>query len=104
MSMIPIWRRFPPPGSWIEHAACRHTDHAEQFDAPGSDCRETTQQRHQRVRSALAYCRKCPVAGECLSYAMTYRLTGVWGGRYLDTKHARPQHELPTGSASGGCL
>jgi WhiB family transcriptional regulator, redox-sensing transcriptional regulator len=67
-----ILRMDPEPvidrvGSWLEAAACRDRDTDDWFE--GDDL------------GARVVCRSCPVASECLDYAISERLTdGVWGG------------------------
>lgn len=64
----------PPPDhqplEWMERAACRALEPGEFFPSDGSGVAEA-----QRV------CARCPVAAECLEYALEYRIEhGVWGG------------------------
>lgn len=39
------------------------------------------EKRGANSREALAVCRKCEVAEECLAYALLYEKHGVWGGK-----------------------
>ena len=58
------------PSEWMRQAACRGMD-AEVF-FPSTD---------QRVRAALAVCRRCPVRAPCLAYALgDPELVGIWAG------------------------
>ena len=45
------------------------------------------------VELARHYCPRCPLALDCLSFAMTSRQEGVWGGAtpHLRTKHGGPR-------------
>lgn len=75
-------RNSPPPlGVWRLQAACRaRTDTAwlEQFfPPPGS-----------RAFDAKRVCATCPVAAECLDYALRWPQDGVWGGT---TAHQRTE-------------
>lgn len=59
-----------PERGWQERAACRNTDPAVFFPLRGED-----------AAAAKAICAGCPVAEECLAYALTaYERHGVWGG------------------------
>lgn len=58
--------------SWREVAACRGAAQVDFFCDP-SDRRATS--------AARALCAGCPVAGECLSWAIeTNQQEGIWGG------------------------
>lgn len=59
-------------GEWREHALCRGMDpdkfHPERW-------------AQQKVRDAKAVCAKCPVATDCLEYALkNAEKIGIWGG------------------------
>ena len=59
---------------WMEAAVCASVD-PELFQqsrdtSPGVD----------HSRTAKKICMKCPVVGECLSHALKYWESGVWGG------------------------
>ena len=57
-------------GEWEDRALCRMVD-ADIFFAHGA-----TQEYRAKV-----VCKTCPVRGECLAYALRYRVEhGVWGG------------------------
>lgn len=83
----------PPPLAdtrWMAAAACRGADTALFFPSPGTG---------QGARSAVAVadakaiCAGCPVAGECLDYAIaTDQRFGVWGG--LTTHERRPGRRI----------
>ncbi|MXZ67494.1 MAG: WhiB family transcriptional regulator [Acidimicrobiia bacterium] len=64
----------PPVGgsSWRDQAACRTTDPGVFFPDPGDVV---------GVERARQVCDGCPVATECLSYAVgTNQTEGIWGG------------------------
>lgn len=63
---------FAPSESWMQQAACRESD-PELFFANGV-------YRHH-LQAAKAVCRACPVANQCLTYALQHNEPwGVWGG------------------------
>lgn len=54
---------------WMDHAACGHRPDLNYFPANG------------RLGPTRKVCDGCPVAIECLTYAVTNRIDcGVWGG------------------------
>ena len=64
----------PPPDhrplEWMVHARCRELAPETFFPSDGSG-----------VADAQRVCATCPVAAECLEYALEYRIEhGVWGG------------------------
>jgi len=64
----------PPPDhrplEWMLRARCREFDPGTFFPSDGSG-----------VAEAQEICATCPVASECLEYALEYRIEhGVWGG------------------------
>lgn len=60
---------------WFDHAACRHYDPELFF--PDSDIRPARAQ----VEAAKKVCRRCPVRGTCLSWALDHgQEAGIWGG------------------------
>src|SRR5690554_6899610 len=71
---------FTPPQTsagddWCHRAACRDED-PELFFPTGTDGPALAQ-----VEQAKAVCRRCPVTGECLRWALdTGQDHGVWGG------------------------
>lgn len=58
------------PAAWSAMAACRGADPKLFFPAP----------RCPPSDEARAYCAQCPVSDECLEYAVSLRLAGIWGG------------------------
>lgn len=57
------------PRDWAQHAACVDADPEWFFaDQPADQAR------------ALEYCRRCPVAVECLQEGVRSRSDGIWGG------------------------
>jgi WhiB family redox-sensing transcriptional regulator len=58
------------PQPWADEALCAQTDPELFFPEKGGS-----------VREAIATCRACPVAAECLDYALANNERfGVWGG------------------------
>jgi WhiB family transcriptional regulator, redox-sensing transcriptional regulator len=56
--------------AWMPHGLCRELDPAVFFPSTGTG-----------VVQAQRICRRCPVAGDCLEYALTFGIEhGVWGG------------------------
>ena len=61
---------------WRALAACRSVD-ANLFFPTGS-----TGSALAQLHTAKAFCRSCPVQGECLEFALqTNQEDGVWGGK-----------------------
>ncbi len=63
---------MPPytPLAWFARAACASTDPDAYFPAKGA-----------QVKAAKAVCGRCPVAADCLDYALaTGQKHGIWGG------------------------
>jgi WhiB family redox-sensing transcriptional regulator len=61
--------------NWREQAACRHED-PDLFFPIGTTGPALVQQEQ-----AKAVCRRCPVQGQCLEWALdTGQTIGVWGG------------------------
>lgn len=57
-------------GTWREAALCAQTDPEAFYPDKGGSTRE-----------ALAVCRRCPVQGPCLEYALVHdERFGIWGG------------------------
>jgi WhiB family redox-sensing transcriptional regulator len=60
----------PPPGRWVEHAACKGTDLDDWFPVRGGS-----------LTALRAICAACPVIDRCRTYALAHpSLIGVWGG------------------------
>jgi WhiB family redox-sensing transcriptional regulator len=59
----------PPPGPWVEHAACRGDGHHRWFPEHG-----------RGMTTLRAVCAACPVRRPCLEYALKHVDHGVWGG------------------------
>ncbi len=58
--------------SWRESAACRRAEGVDFFCDPSD---------RVALSTARALCAGCPVAGECLTWAIeTNQLEGIWGG------------------------
>lgn len=65
---------LPTPLPWMEDANCANSDPVLFF------AEDSTADGRQRTRLALAICRTCPVAAECLAYALeTDSRHGIWG-------------------------
>lgn len=65
------------PEAWVTDAACAQADPDAFF--PKSGDLET-------VRAAKRICASCPVAAQCLDYAIrTHPTAGIWGG--VGVKH-----------------
>lgn len=73
--------------TWMKRAICN--GEAPQVFFPAYDAPSST-------ASAKAICKNCPVAGECLDWALKYDEDGVWGGtseadrRALKRRKSRP--------------
>jgi WhiB family transcriptional regulator, redox-sensing transcriptional regulator len=60
---------------WLDHAACRGADPELFF--PATD----TSAARAQVEAAKKVCRRCPVRGICLSWAVdSEQEAGIWGG------------------------
>lgn len=57
---------------WYQQAKCRLVDPAIFF--PDKHANAHT------IKSAKQVCARCPVISECLAYALTADVEGVWGG------------------------
>lgn len=65
--------------AWRADAVCRQVDHELFFPEHG-----------QHAGNALKVCRRCPVAKQCLDYALDNLHDGIWGGLIpLDRKYYR---------------
>jgi WhiB family transcriptional regulator, redox-sensing transcriptional regulator len=61
---------FPDDYGWMLRAKCRGVNPSEFFPSDGVG-----------VEFAQRICGNCPVRGECLEYALKFRIEhGVWGG------------------------
>lgn len=77
------------PGEWTAQAACIGVDPDLFFPVRGGD-----------VSAAKRVCAMCPVAAECLAYAMdTHQCYGVWGGR-SERERRRMRRTVRLGVAS----
>ena len=70
----PIGRLFESP-EWMEDGLCAQADPDAWFPEPGGN-----------PEGAKSICRTCPVARECLEYALRNKEHGVWGAT---TEHER---------------
>ena len=69
------------PRQWVFRGACRGAD-PELFFADNGDGHGYGRilDSDPRVQEAKAYCRRCPVANQCLFAAIRDEEHGVWGG------------------------
>jgi WhiB family transcriptional regulator, redox-sensing transcriptional regulator len=66
---------LPAPQTWQEEASCRDLD-PEMFFIEAH-----TAETRQDKAAAIAVCNACPVAAECLAYALEHdERYGIWGG------------------------
>lgn len=66
---------LPPPGEWMDQAACKDSD-PDLFFTEGNTARHYRDQRHARL-----ICAVCPVSAECLAAALEHdERFGIWGG------------------------
>jgi WhiB family redox-sensing transcriptional regulator len=65
--------------AWHRRAACRGMDVATFFPKE----RRSTQDARQ-------ICAGCPVRTDCLAYARSHGVEGIWGGRRFDGRAAAP--------------
>lgn len=80
------WAAFFERPSWHDQAACRGVD-TEQFFPDVGDVPAT----------ARLVCGRCPVAAECLSYALSDpALSGVWAGTSARQRKRLRQSALST--------
>ena len=79
----------PAPGSWCRSARCRGVSPAVFFVTHGSS-----------VDQARAICSRCPVAADCLEYALAWpQLLGVWAATTVE--QTRGFSSAPNCSAAG---
>lgn len=67
---------------WRKSAVCKETVYRPEFD--------------KSPKRAKAVCRICPVASDCLKYALVHNEQGVWGGTTEEDREAmnRDQPEI----------
>ena len=70
-------RKAPPIGHWSDKAACRHAEDPDIFHPPGDG---------QPGLEAIETCASCPVAAECLDYAVGAIVHGYWAGTTRDER------------------
>jgi WhiB family redox-sensing transcriptional regulator len=76
--------------TWRDRAACR-TEDPELFFPVG-----TAGPALDQLIRAKSVCHRCPVAGECLAWALdTDQRTGVWGGLSEDERYQLQQRNRP---------
>jgi WhiB family redox-sensing transcriptional regulator len=76
--------------NWRTRAECWGADPS-LFDGRGikGEDPEPSEGFALRTRAALTYCRACPVARQCLDYANTHHVIGVWGNRVFTENQRR---------------
>jgi WhiB family redox-sensing transcriptional regulator len=80
---------------WRARAICRDED-PELFFPVGTDGPALLQ-----IAEAKSVCRRCPVVGECLTYALEHgEDAGVWGGMSEDERRALKRRSARTWAAS----
>lgn len=73
-----------------DQAACRAAD-PELFFPVG-----TGELANKDTARALVFCRSCPIAGECLSYALAHdHRYGIWGGTTPQYRRTHYRQESP---------
>jgi WhiB family transcriptional regulator, redox-sensing transcriptional regulator len=70
--------------SWIDRAACRADGVDPDLFFPVSESGLGARQ----VAAAKAVCAKCPVAADCLAWALRGEPAGIWGGTTPDERRA----------------
>lgn len=83
------------PGRWTDEAACRETN-PELFFPIGE-----TGPALEQVAEAKAFCARCPVADECLDWALrSGEAHGIWGGATPEERrYMRHRRSRRTGNA-----
>ena len=72
---------------WRDAAACRGTDPETFFaTAPPSAHRHDREEAARDRESAKRVCRVCPVAADCLEWAIEHYEYGIWGGTDEDDR------------------
>ena len=66
--------------TWRDFAACRDTDTEAFFAVTPGGSRHDHEEAARDRASAKRVCRVCPVATECLEWAVKHGEHGVWGG------------------------
>lgn len=89
-----------PSEDWREQSVCSDSSDPDLWFTEGKDDRGN----RQRIRDAQAICRTCPVAVQCLDWAISTRQQyGVWGGKNFnagyrshmaDRTHCKHGHEF----------
>lgn len=77
---------------WTDSAACRASGVDPELFFPVS---ETGMAAHRQVAQAKAVCGRCPVAGQCLEWAVrTGEPEGIWGGTTPDERRRLRRRRL----------
>lgn len=70
---------------WQDLSACQGMAEKRRSDGTVVDYFFDTYEDIPESREAVeALCASCPVQQNCLIYGVTNRLSGVWGGKYLE--------------------
>jgi len=73
MAILQEFRLNDEDREWMRNAACRHRPDLDFFDM---------YERSHMHRQCIEVCQSCPVAQECLNYAVTNEIWhGIWGGK-----------------------
>ena len=81
-SSLPIPNRHLPRRDWISQAACKGKPSDWWYpEYP------FTKSRRVRAAKAKEICGTCPVADQCLEYALKWELDGIWGGKSVDERN-----------------
>jgi WhiB family redox-sensing transcriptional regulator len=82
---------------WLDDAACRGTDPELFF--PDAD----TSTARAQVAAAKKTCRRCPVRGNCLSWALENgQEAGIWGGTTEEERRHLRRHPRSGLTRTGG--
>jgi WhiB family redox-sensing transcriptional regulator len=85
---------------WMRRAACRCAD-PELFFPPG----DGSQMGADQLRAAKTFCDSCPVAGDCLQYALanpTKAAYGFWANTTPGARNRLRQRRREAISVTGG--
>lgn len=90
MSFAELFRELGQ--GWRLEARCRGLG-SETFIVPGRP--QLHRSEREKIAAAKAVCDACPVAVECLDFALDhFEEGGVWGGEYLSTRRGTELRRL----------